>query len=172
MVKKLTASQKRSLIAKLSSKRARFVSVKNGHLSLRFDSHLLRNRIMRKHDPGIGNWARKHNVIYYDERLKQPDIMPVLVHESVEKYVAQKYGLHTQSEAHKIAMAAEKNFIGDECCRQFRERCTHSGRCWRMHQMRVQGTWLVENRKILMRNSNLGKKAGRKRRAAHRQREK
>lgn len=172
MVKKLTASQKRALIAKLSKKRAAFVSVRKGFLSLRFNNHLLRNRIRKKHDPGIGNWARKKNEIYYDEKLKQPDIIPILVHEAVEKYVAQKYGLHTQSEAHKVAMAAEKKFISDECCRQFRERCTHSGRCWRMHQMRIQGAWLVENRDVLKGIKKKKKSRGKYRKKSRHKREK
>lgn len=145
MVKKLTAAQKMALIEKLSAKHASYVSFKNGYLSLKFDRRILRNKVKVKHDPGLGNWSRKHNIIYYDERLKAPDILPILVHEAVEKYAAQKYALRTQSEAHRVAMAIEKSFVAAVCCRQYKEKCTHSGRCWRMHQQRIQGAWLVEN---------------------------
>jgi len=160
MVKKLTPKQRRLLIRELSAKRVSYVSFQKGYLSLKFDGKILRNKVRIKHDVGLGNWSRKRNEIYYDESLKSPHILPILVHEAVEKYAAQKYGLRTQSEAHRIAMAVEKIFVNEACSREYKEKCTHSGRCWRRHERRLQGWWLLENRKTFMRKKRIvrGKK--------------
>ena len=167
MVKKLTHSSavvRKHLIRSLSSKRVSHVSFGNGVLSLNFNGRRLRNKVKIKHDPGMGNWARKKNFIYYDERIKHPDILPILVHEAVEKYIAQKFGLRTQSEAHEVAIAVEKKFISDACSRKYRKRCTHSGRCWRRHEQRIQGWWLAENahRKKPGKRGNRHRRKGRK----------
>lgn len=145
MVKKLTPAEKSNIIAGLSSQKARNVAYRNGFISMKFDGRRLRNRVLMRHNPTIANWRRKKKEVYYDERLKRQDILPLLVHETVEKYVAQRYGLRTQSEAHKAAVAVEKKFIGDACSRKYRKKCTHTGRCWRKHEQRLQAIWLREN---------------------------
>jgi hypothetical protein len=145
MVKKLTPAQKKALITALSKKRATCASYRRHVLTIKFDGHLLKNKVVKRREPGIGDWARRHHVIYFDRLVKDVDLLPVLIHEALEKYCAQHYGLHTQSEAHRVALAVERRFIADACSRSLREKCTHSGRCWRKHEERIQGAWLVEN---------------------------
>lgn len=155
MVKKLTPAEKRNIIAGLSSQKVHNVRYRNGYVSMKFDNIRLKNRALMRHSPTIANWRRKRNEVYYDESLKKQDILPLLVHETVEKYVALKYSLYTQTEAHKVAVAVEKKFISDACSRHFKEKCTHSGRCWRLHEQRLQAAWLRENKLITGRPKKL-----------------
>lgn len=134
MEKQLTPGQRRGLIKKLSAKRASSISFKNGYITLEFDGHSFRNRVRKKHDPTIGNWSRRHHEVHYDEHVTGRDVLPILVHETIEKYCTQHYGLHTQSEAHKVALAVEKKFI-------------RNAKQWKIHEGRIQGWWLAENLK-------------------------
>ncbi len=141
MVKKLTLGQKRELIKLLSAKSVTNLIYKSGHIILNFDGRRLRYKVIMKHEPSIANWSRVRKEIHYDEKLGKRDILPVLVHEAVEKYVTQKYHLNTDKESHKIAQRVEKKFISDACSRRFENKCRHTGRCWRLHESRIERIW-------------------------------
>ncbi len=148
MKKKLTKEDRKVLIKILSKKRASNVAYRNGYVSLKFDGKRLRDKVIIKHDPGLGDWSRKRNEVYYDEGLGKHDILPVVVHEVIEKYVTHRYGLKVNKESHRVALAIEKKFIADSCSRKFRKKCTHTGRCWRLHEARIQQVWEKEHEKI------------------------
>ena len=146
MVKKLTPERKRVLIKTLSAKRVSNVAYRGGYITLKFDGEKLKNKVIMKHDPSIANWSRTRKEVHYDEKLKRKDILPVLVHEVIEKYVTQKYHLNVDKEPHKIAQKVEKKFIGDACSRKYRGRCRHTSRCWRLHEKRIKRIWDKENK--------------------------
>jgi predicted RNA methylase len=114
---------KRDLIKKLSKLNVHNVAFKNNRISLEFDGDKLSSKIMKKHIKEIGNWSRKYNRVYYNPDLKKEDILPILVHEVVEKYITEKYGLNVDKESHEIATAVEKNFI--------------ASKSWRSHEQRI-----------------------------------
>lgn len=104
---------KRKLVKHLSSMSALNVKYNGNYITLRYDRHEIKNRvIMKKHLGWVGHWSRGTNTIYYDKELvKEPkELLSVLVHESIEKYVHDKYGLSDDAEGHYVATMVEQKF--------------------------------------------------------------
>jgi hypothetical protein len=81
-------------------------------ISFRFDNHMIRNHVMiNKHEIYVGNWSRNNNVIKVDDDILRSRDKNVLIslalHESIEKYVSQRYSLRANTEAHIIAETVE-----------------------------------------------------------------
>ena len=114
---------KKGLMKYLSKLKVSKVEFCKNKISLVFDGEHLENKVVKKHITSLGEWARKRKVVYYDIHLKKKDVLPILVHEVVEKYMTEKYGLKVECEAHKIADAVEKSFV--------------SRSAWRAHQQRI-----------------------------------
>jgi hypothetical protein len=114
---------KKNLMKYLPKLKVSKVKFFNNKISLVFDGEHLENRVVKKHITSLGDWSRKKKIVYYDKHLKKKDVLPILVHEVVEKYITEKYGLKVDCETHKIADAIEKNFV--------------SKRAWLAHQQRI-----------------------------------
>ena len=106
-------------------------------VSLEYDGHKIKNKIkVVKHEWGVGDWERSKNVVIIDNDLKRErDIQSVALHESIEKYVAQKYKLKIDDEAHPIAEAVEKRYF----------RILDGS--WKRHQKNVEKVWIKEGMK-------------------------
>jgi formamidopyrimidine-DNA glycosylase len=104
---------KRALVKRLIAMNALNVKYDGKYLTFRYDRHNIRNRVvMKKHLGWVGHWSRGTNTVYYDDDLvKQPkELLSVLVHESVEKYVHDKYDLSDNAEGHYVATMIEQKF--------------------------------------------------------------
>jgi hypothetical protein len=104
---------KRKLVKRLSAMNALNVKYDGKTISFRYDRNLIRNKvIMKKHLGWVGQWSRTTNTVYYDDDLvNQPkELLCVLIHESIEKYVHDKYGLSDIAEGHYIATMVEQKF--------------------------------------------------------------
>lgn len=104
---------KRKMVKHLSSMSALNVKYDGKFITLRYDRHLIKNKtVIRKHLGWVGHWSRGTNTIYYDNDLvKEPkELLSVLVHESIEKYVHDKYGLSDDAEGHYVATMVERKF--------------------------------------------------------------
>lgn len=110
------------------------VKFDDNKISLNYDRTFLSNHVhIRKHEPYVGVWHKYRNDVYIDKDLKvKRDLMAVALHESVEKYVAQKYRFDPNGDAHSIANAVEKNYL---------ERV---GGKWNEHQDKVKKVWKEE----------------------------
>ena len=106
--------EKKKLVEKLSKLNASNVAFKDNWISLGYDGRHLKNRVIKRRIKLIGNWSRKNKAVYCDPDLKKEDVLPILVHEVVEKYVTEKYGLNADKESHEIADAVERKFIGEK----------------------------------------------------------
>jgi len=105
--------EKRKEVKRLSAMNALDVKYDGKYITFRYDRHNIKNKVvMRKHLGWVGHWSRGTNTIYYDNDLvKQPkELLSVLVHESVEKYVHDKYGLSDDAEGHYVATMVEQKF--------------------------------------------------------------
>ncbi len=106
------------------------VSFRHGRVSLRFDGRRLSYRVKtgraRNH---VGEWHRAKPLLLLDAGLKGLDRLAVALHEAIEKYLTQAYGLDVDSQAHPIAESIERRYV----------RSQHAG--WRSHQMRVWWLW-------------------------------
>lgn len=119
---------KKQLIKELSSKKISHVKFKNNFISLVYDNKKLKNNIVRRREKLVANWSRISRRIYCDKNVKEEDILPLLVHETIEKYVTEKYKLDVDKESHKIAQAIERRFIGNR-------------RNWLLHEKRIAWLW-------------------------------
>ncbi len=127
----------RYLIKRLKEEKVKNVRVKNGWISFEYDGEKIRNKIIiRKHECYVGSWARTKNKVYVDDSLKdEKDRKAVALHESVEKFITQKYGFPEDAESHEIATIKEREYL------------EKIGGNWKIHQIRVGKVWVKEGRK-------------------------
>ena len=106
--------EKKNLIEKLSRKHVTLFRYDGRCVSLKYDGAHLRCKAVRRAVKDVGDWSKKKNIVYYDRNLSESGVLPILLHEVVEKHVAQKYNLDVDTEAHTIAQAVEKEWIADK----------------------------------------------------------
>lgn len=106
-------------------------------ISFEYDEEEVSNEIIiKKHEGYVGSWAKTKNRVYIDDNLKgKKDIKAIALHESIEKLVAQKYGLGEDTDAHRIATAKEREFL------------EKIGGNWEEHQRKVNKVWKLEGEK-------------------------
>lgn len=105
--------EKRPIVKRLVAMNALNVKYDGKVISFRYDRTILKNKvIMKKHLGWVGQWSKTSDKIYYDDDLvKQPkELLCVLIHESIEKYVSEKYGLSDSAEGHYVASMIEQKF--------------------------------------------------------------
>jgi hypothetical protein len=104
---------KRALVKRLIKMNALGVNFNGSSISMRFDRSDIKNLVkVKKHLGWVGHWEKHSNTILYDDDLlKHPkELICVLVHESIEKYVYEKYGLSPDAEGHYVASMIEQKF--------------------------------------------------------------
>ena len=129
---RLESSRKKELIQNLSRKHVTLVRFDGKFISLKYDGKILRCSAVRRTVKDVGNWSRHKKIVYYDRNLEAGALLPILVHEMVERHVALSYGLDVDTEAHKIAQAVEKEFIADKS--------------WIKEQRKVTMAWVKANK--------------------------
>lgn len=86
-----------------------------------------------KTEVNVGSWEQNKPVIIVDDHMFKPDNMKsfkaLCVHEAVEKYLVDKYGLDIDIEAHVVATEKEEEYL------------KRIGGNWRSHQLIVYHLW-------------------------------
>lgn len=120
-------------------KREKVKNVKFGKnwISFEYDGEKIKDKIViKKHEGYVGTWAKTKDKVYIDDDLKGGmDVKAVTLHEAIEKFIAQKYGLRDDREAHELANFKEKEFL---------ERVDGT---WMRHQRNVDKVWRKEGMK-------------------------
>jgi hypothetical protein len=123
------------ILEKLKKEPLKSAKFSRGWIFLEFDNQVIINHVViERHQRCVGRWDMDLNVVYVDNDLKGIDMEAVAVHESVEKYVSQKYNLNPYKEAHDIATIKEKEFVKK-----------NKGN-WKSHQLKVAYIWRNENK--------------------------
>ncbi|MDI6826563.1 MAG: hypothetical protein QMD36_05285 [Candidatus Aenigmarchaeota archaeon] len=127
----------RYLIKSLMREKVKNVKIKNDWISLEYDGEKIKNKIViKRHEWFVGSWAKTRDKVYIDDDLKgKKNRDAIAVHEVIEKFVAQKYGLDEDTDAHKIATEKEREYF------------EKIGGNWRSHQMKVTRVWMREGKK-------------------------
>jgi len=127
----------RYLIKSLIKEPIKNLEITDKWISFEYDEEEVANEIIiKKHEHYVGSWAKTKNRVYIDDSLKgKKDIKAIALHESIEKLVAQKYGLGEDTDAHIIATAKEKEFL------------EKIGGNWEKHQRIVTKVWKLEGEK-------------------------
>ncbi len=69
-------------------------------------------KVTKRNTCFVGNWSRQEKEIFYDAHLKDPlEVEAIAIHEAIEKYIAENYGLKVDEQAHKIAQSIEKKWF-------------------------------------------------------------
>jgi len=127
----------RYLVRILKREKIKNIQFGKDWISFEYDGEKIKNKIIiKKHESYVGSWAKTKDRIYIDDNLKgKMDIKAVALHEAIEKFASQKYGLRYDVEAHDLADAKEKEFL---------ERVDGT---WVEHQRKVDKVWRKEGKK-------------------------
>ena len=125
------------LIKALIKEAIKKLEITDKWISFEYDGEEVSNEIIiKKHEVYVGSWAKSRNRVYIDDNIKEKKrIKALALHESIEKLVAQKYGLGEDTDAHRIATAKEKEFL------------EKIGGDWEKHQRKVHKVWKLEGEK-------------------------
>ncbi|MCX6821808.1 MAG: hypothetical protein NTW30_03445 [Candidatus Aenigmarchaeota archaeon] len=127
----------RYLVRILKREKVKNIQFGKDWVSFEYDGEKIKNKIIiKKHESYVGSWAKTKDKIYIDDDIKgKIDVKAVALHESIEKFASQKYGLRYDVEAHDLADAKEKEFL---------ERVDGT---WIGHQRKVDKVWRKEGKK-------------------------
>jgi hypothetical protein len=127
----------RYLVRILKREKIKNIQFGEDWVSLEYDDERIKYKVaIKKHERFVGSWAKTKDKVYIDDDLKgKADVKAVALHEAVEKFVAQKYGLSDDFEAHDIANAKEREYL---------ERVDGT---WMEHQIKVNKVWRKEGKK-------------------------
>jgi len=80
-----------------------------GTIQVMYDGEVLTNAIeVIPHDKWVGSWDKTQRIVYIDDDLPKKYWKSLAVHESVEKYLREKYGLDENAEGHEAAEEVER----------------------------------------------------------------
>ena len=127
----------RYLVKILKREKVKNIQFGKDWVSFEYDGEKIKNKIIiKKHESYVGSWAKTKDKVYIDDDIKgKIDVKAVALHESIEKFASQKYGLRYDVEAHDLADAKEKEFL---------ERVDGT---WVEHQRKVDKVWRKEGKK-------------------------
>lgn len=102
-------------------------------LSLTFFGHRISDKLVIQKEDHVAEWNRRQKEVFIDknfnEKEKRNSFRALCIHEVVEKFLAQKFGLKIDNEAHIVATKKEKEYL-----KSVRE-------SWRSHELRVFWDW-------------------------------
>ncbi|MFH1544771.1 MAG: hypothetical protein ABIE23_01590 [archaeon] len=122
--------EKKDLMKRLLREPVKNMEFNKNSVSFEFDGRKIKDRIVFKREPHVGEWSRKKNTVFIDKELERKrSIHAISLHEAIEKYLNERYGLKTQEEAHAIAEKKERTFLKSV------------GGNWRSHELMVYWLW-------------------------------
>ncbi len=130
-VREFEAKLRKKLIDDLSRKHPTSIRFTKSRISFSYDGKRISFKVVRARVKDVGRWSYTKPVVFYDKNLNPRSILPIVLHEAIEKYVAERYGLKEDTDAHKIASAVEKEFIADKD--------------WMSQQRMVADAWVKAN---------------------------
>ena len=109
------------------------VKFSGNRVSLYFFSHRISDKITTKKEDHVAEWSRKRKEIFVDKKITnehmKKSFKALCVHEVVERFLVEKFGLKLDEEAHVVATQKEKEFLKD------------IGGNWRSHELIVYWDW-------------------------------
>ena len=102
-------------------------------VSLTFLGHKISDHAVTKREEHVAEWSRKRKEIFIDKKVNIQDrrksFKALCVHELIEKFLVEKFGLKVDTEAHVIATKKEKEYLKS------------IGGNWRSHELIVYWDW-------------------------------
>ncbi|MEK6855165.1 MAG: hypothetical protein AABX73_03000 [Nanoarchaeota archaeon] len=102
-------------------------------VSLSFFNHRISDKITVKREDHVAEWSRKRREIFIDkgfgEREKEKSFRALCIHELIERFLSEKFGLNVDEEAHIVAAQKEKEYLESV-----------KGN-WKSHELKVFWDW-------------------------------
>jgi hypothetical protein len=102
-------------------------------ISFNFFGYRISDRITVKRQPHVGEWSRRVRKIVIDKNFNEKDkikeFKSLCLHEAVERFLVEKFGLNTDNEAHPVAKKKEREFLES------------IGGNWKSHELNVFWDW-------------------------------
>lgn len=118
------------LLMKFPIKEVKFSGNK---ISLTFFGHRISDHIRVQKEDHVADWSRRRKEIFVDKKVSSADrkksFRALCVHEVIEKFVAEKFGLVVDTEAHLVAHKKEREYLESV------------GGNWRSHEEVVYWDW-------------------------------
>jgi len=120
---KLKFKSKEELAKELSKKPVSDVWFTGDRIRLTFDEERISNKVnVVKHEQWVGSFSRKRPVVYIDNDVPGKYRRSLTIHETIEKYLSEKYGLDPNNEAHFAAEEIERReFLKSHSQREWEE---------------------------------------------------
>lgn len=91
------------------------VKFSKNKVSITFFNHRISDEIKVKPEEHVADWSRKRKEIFIDKKITSSDrkksFKALCVHELIEKFLAEKFGLNLDKEAHLVATKKEKEYL-------------------------------------------------------------
>ncbi len=109
------------------------VKFSGNRVSLNFFGHRISDRIVRKWEGHVADWSRRRKEIFVDKKITTADrkksFRALCVHEAIEKFLVEKFGLSLDKEAHVVATRKEEEYLKS------------IGGNWRSHELIIYWDW-------------------------------
>lgn len=111
----------------------REVTFRGNRISLTFFGQRISDTIRIKREDHVADWSRRRKEIFIDKKITVADrkksFQALCVHEVIEKFLVEKFGLRLDEEAHVVATQKEKEYL------------QHHGGNWRSHELIIYWDW-------------------------------
>ncbi len=118
------------ILMRVPLKQVRF---SGNRISLIYFGKRISDKIKIKREPHVAEWSRKRKEVFIDKKITPEDrkrsFKALCVHEVIEKFLAENFGLKTDTEAHVVAAQKEKEYLKS------------IGGNWRSHELIVYWDW-------------------------------
>ena len=102
-------------------------------LSLNFFNQRISDKIILKREDHVAEWSRKRRELFVDkdfgEKEKEKSFRALCIHELIERFLHEKFGLNVDNEAHVVATKKEKEYLESVNTN------------WRSHELKVFWNW-------------------------------
>lgn len=100
------------LVKQLVHSPIRDVRFDGNRISLTFDGVLLSNRVVIvPHERWVASWSTTENIVYIDDDVPVKYHQSLAVHETIEKYLKERYRLDPDAEGHEASEEIERRFF-------------------------------------------------------------
>lgn len=91
------------------------IKFSKGKISLNFFDQRISDKIVLKREDHVAEWSRRRREIFIDknfgEKEKEKSFRALCIHELIERFLNEKYGLNVDKEAHIVATQKEKEYL-------------------------------------------------------------
>jgi hypothetical protein len=109
------------------------IKFSKGKISLSFFGHRISDKITIKREDHVAEWSRRRKEIFIDKNFgdkeKEKSFRALCIHELIERFLYETFGLNVDNEAHVVATRKEKEYLESV-----------KGN-WKSHELKVFWDW-------------------------------